>query len=702
MAASRRALLTFAFVSEGLKTHQDILVALAPLFHPIAADLSGKLFSAQELKQELATRYGLSITSDVAEFISFSLHKVGLLKRKEVGAADVAFFWTAPLHPIQNAPSEFETKIDRLATVALRFANENPSLLNWKLDASTALDMLFDWILDQDKELHDAELIFSKKENETVALQEKRLRTEQDYFCSRFILWLRRDNSDLYEFVSELGNSILISEVVMELRSPSVTPDRKGSLYIYLDAPFCMELIGCSGRARKEEAAYLIERLRSFGAIICVFSHSIDEITSNLKAVLSNNPSERTGPTAAAMLANEVPEEFLVSVLRNPEEHLDSQKISEYDIKRSPLPPATEQVFPDQYQTDLFGRLQQFYSRLEAAERDALSATIVMRRRARQHSTDFFRCKHVMITRNPMVAAVAKKYCCDAGLLSEEHVGPFILARRAAAIIWLAVGSQQKAEISRRQLVLSCSKALESAPDVIHNFRRRLKEIQPENIDAFDTLITEPRNLQIAMDFVQGSESRALESDPGALLEKMTAALTQEERKKHAEQTAKLKEAHREQLAKSQQTEQSLRNEVDTLKAEIISRRQKELEIAKSLFDRFARRCRKTVFICRIIFALLIFSVVFVTSSILLERIDKAWVHGWTLGLSFMAAILLAAPVFFDPVKVIEKMTRIFFRNWFQNEIRRNNLEEIVKQADVDWSEYTFFERVTKRGDTLI
>ena len=129
MSESRRALLTFAFVSEALKSHRDIVVGLAPLFNPIASDFSGQIFSSEQLKEELSKRYGLSITTDVADFVAFSLHRAGLLKRREVGSSDITFLWSAPPHPTTNAAKNFELKIEKLAKSALTFAFQNPSLL---------------------------------------------------------------------------------------------------------------------------------------------------------------------------------------------------------------------------------------------------------------------------------------------------------------------------------------------------------------------------------------------------------------------------------------------------------------------------------------------------------------------------------------------------------------------------------------------
>jgi hypothetical protein len=193
MTVSRRALLTFAFVSEALKTHRDIIAGLAPLFHPIASDRSGQIFSAEQLRDDLAERYGLSITTDVADFVSFSLQRSGLLKRREIGSEDITFLWVAPPHPTANAPKNLDQKIEELAKHALAFAAEHPSLLTWNMNEDNALNILFDFIIDTDKQLSEAELLHNLAFQNPVEPPKKRLRSEEQYFCYRFTQWLQME-----------------------------------------------------------------------------------------------------------------------------------------------------------------------------------------------------------------------------------------------------------------------------------------------------------------------------------------------------------------------------------------------------------------------------------------------------------------------------------------------------------------------------
>ncbi len=391
MTVSRRALLTFAFVSEALKTHHDIIAGLAPLFNPIATDRSGQIFSAAQLRDDLAERYGLSITTDVADFVSFALHRSGLLKRREIGSDDITFLWVAPPHSVTNVPTNLDQKIDELAKQALAFAADHLSLLNWDLTEESALNILFDFIIDTDIQLTEAEVIHNLNSQGVADAPKKRLRSEEQYFCSRFTQWLQKTNPELHDVLSDVGNAVMVSEVIMELREPTFTPERQGNLYVYLDAPLCMEVLGCAGTARKDDLSYLLSRLKHFGAQVLIFSHSVEEMRENLNAVLKNRPGERRGPTALALIRREVPEDHLWGVLRNTGQYLKDAGIEIYDVNRTPLAVSQTQAFPDAYRDDLLSKLQSHYKRLEAAERDALSATIIMRRRNRHRSSDLFR-----------------------------------------------------------------------------------------------------------------------------------------------------------------------------------------------------------------------------------------------------------------------------------------------------------------------
>ncbi len=104
-------------------------------------------------------------------------------------------------------------------------------------------------------------------------------------------------------------------------------------------------------------------------------------------------------------------------------------------------------------------------------------------------------------------------------------------------------------------------------------------EMRPENVETFDALIREPRNLQVAMDFAQGSEARAIESDPDALLSKLTETLTEEERSKHRLAISNVKAKHKEELAARGKAEENLRNELESLKLAEMQRLDNQIDM---------------------------------------------------------------------------------------------------------------------------
>jgi hypothetical protein len=452
MSTSKRALVTFAFVSESLKTHNDVIVGLTPLFTPIAIDNAGKQFVPQLFSQELQSRYGISITEDIAEFISFRLHGVGLLRRVEAGSQDVLFYWNPP-EVIGESSSRFEERLTELANLAIKFAAQNPTLMHWSLSINDALDMLFDWIIENDKELTSARLALDTFSNSSDVLSNRNgsgISSENDYFCSRFVTWLESEDKKAVSFLAEIGNALLVSEVVLELRSPSFDVMSGRNLMVYLDAPFCMDFLGTSGHSAQDNSRYIVSCLKQLGAVILIFEHSIREIKESISALLNNSPGNRRGPTANAILRQEITTDYLSGLARNPHQFILEAGIQIFDPDVTIIPPNQKAVFTEEHSNELFARLSPHFKRMEAAERDTLSTCIIMQRRIRHKSNNFFRSRHIMISDNTMIAHITRKFCEENRFIGPNDLGPIISTRQCAAILWLALGSQQREELSRQ------------------------------------------------------------------------------------------------------------------------------------------------------------------------------------------------------------------------------------------------------------
>jgi hypothetical protein len=73
----RRKILTYALISVNFAGHGDPVVALSPLFAPIASDLAGQLFDPSQFRQAMSQLYGMSLTRDVVDLFSQRLRQLG-------------------------------------------------------------------------------------------------------------------------------------------------------------------------------------------------------------------------------------------------------------------------------------------------------------------------------------------------------------------------------------------------------------------------------------------------------------------------------------------------------------------------------------------------------------------------------------------------------------------------------------------------
>ena len=73
---SRRALITYALVSESLDKHNDFLLGLTPIFAVIAEKRHGEMFNPHTFSADAAQLFGLQIPDEVADFVASRLPRM--------------------------------------------------------------------------------------------------------------------------------------------------------------------------------------------------------------------------------------------------------------------------------------------------------------------------------------------------------------------------------------------------------------------------------------------------------------------------------------------------------------------------------------------------------------------------------------------------------------------------------------------------
>jgi hypothetical protein len=179
--------------------------------------------------------------------------------------------------------------------------------------------------------------------------------------------------------------------------------------------------------------------------------------------MLYAHPGERFGPTAEAMKKGEVLEDYVRAVVNDVEAHVQrvGLTIRQFDMQSYPN---THTYFPESLMYDLKARLP--WEDLPS-ERDARSVAFVMRSRAGNSSPILDRNRASPISSNINLADIARRFCIERGLLKGNQIGPVLHRRQISAMLWLALGSNEKREITRRELLRRCADVVLLNPNVV-------------------------------------------------------------------------------------------------------------------------------------------------------------------------------------------------------------------------------------------
>ena len=78
---------------------------------------------------------------------------------------------------------------------------------------------------------------------------------------------------------------------------------------------------------------------------------------------------------------------------------------------------------------------------------------------------DISRVGHIFLTNNMLLVDIARRYCVDHRIIGQPDIGPAIHPRQLASMLWLALGSNDKREITRRDLIQRCAEVARTNPE---------------------------------------------------------------------------------------------------------------------------------------------------------------------------------------------------------------------------------------------
>lgn len=497
----RRALITFATVSDAIVQSNDFFLGIAPIFAVIARERNGEIFNQETFYNDAKSLFGLHIPPDVANFLIPRMVKAGLLERRAAKQNEVLFFWVEP-KTSEKDRSDYESRIDEIISLFLEYCKSSESLFSKAFDERKLEEILFDFLISRDKSISAAQAALSEgdeKKNGSFS-------SEEDFVCARFLQKLEKNRPEIVSYLGEISNAAILSEVILELGEGRRNEQRPADVTFYIDSPLMMDFIGLSGPLQQNYAKSIIDGVRTLGGNAVIFDHSVEEIRDNLHGLLTARPGERRGPTADALRSNEVDEAYVAYAKNNIEDLVKECGIQIVNKPEATLTVQQKSRFSKDDDQYLYQKLHSHYDNDKALERDILSIKIVVAKRDGNTSTDLFRAKHVMITRNSLLRAVSKEFSEAQKQTPHQRIPPAEHIGRIAAILWLELGPTERIEISRKQLVAACSRVAAIRPEIIQKLQSTLQRIIPEKAAQFAKMMSNPHMMRVAMDTVAGSE----------------------------------------------------------------------------------------------------------------------------------------------------------------------------------------------------
>lgn len=573
---TRRALRVYAALSELRGSDTDVLDALIPFFEPILSLMNGKIFDPHVFSAGVRKLYRWRFTGDIAATFIPRLERKGFLKKQ--AHTPQGTVWSVRYNEGKEAEAApaivtaFEQIIDEFS----KFPPRVTDLLSYERSRDELKDILIRFLVMMDahgegayapelgslEPSGEARVLLSKLEEGGTPLD-----PNDKYMCARFVQDLMKRRPEFVPHLVRLASIALLAEVIEDFLKPTHI-EAKTDLVVVLDAPIALDLLGCSGKALRDDIRTVVAALKDVGTSFIVFPASCVEMQRNLRSMLALSKEQRRGYTHNAMIKGEVSSELVFAVANNPERALESAGITVRPISLDSYPGAHKYFTADQY--DDFLNSITWGNHIHAKEHDATCTTLIMRLRDGRHSSDIFKCRFVMATRNPTFVNRARSYCLQSRMINETQEGPIIHQRELATVAWLRTGLGADETIPRGHLVATCDRVLQMRPEVRAAVAAQLARITPERLEQFNLLMQDARSVQKLADQTLNNENVVTPDNAEHLLEVMRQATAEELKEKHeAELRAERAAAEAEKIKASSQIENlsqqvtALRNQHD-------------------------------------------------------------------------------------------------------------------------------------------
>lgn len=665
-ALTKRALRVHSVLEECRQGSKDILEALMPFFQPLLADLYGQEFNPTAFANMVSETYGWNFSSDIVEELIPRFVEHGWLEKVSGNGSSAAF--SVSLNEsgeLDATESELSERLGEIVDQFFEFLNEISPLSSYTKTRDEFSDVLVEWLVSIDaynESVLRENAIVKATEGQLAIYQElpdgSQLSSEDKYLCARFVKHLFETGSNLVSQLCEIASAGLLTEVVRDFSKP-VTQVDQSDLAIYLDSSLALELIGVSGKSAEENVRSVIEGAQAIGCSVRVFSVTLEEMQRALDAVLRRPIPNRTGPTADALRRNETDEAYVREVARNPQPFLEAYGVGIVERDLTQFPNEHEYFNEDVFETCVSKMSWHF----EQAPRlhDAKAIAFMMRMRRGNRSRDIFSSRHVFITRNGMLAQMARRFCIDEELTTTNSLPCVIHQRQLATALWLRTGKGIASdEIPRHMMLAACEQVLSIRRSVIDKAQQTAKLLTPERAKQLDLLLSQDRSVQLLQDKTL-STSRVITSENiSELIDLMREEVGAEIKTAAEAEIAEIKKTERSKSRKATGLRKQAEEQRSQLETQVEGLKAQDRELAEGLVESTNTKAKKERFTLYAATALILALVAFSGSFLGEDTSDPMRIGVWIVT-GTLTVVLMFMQFFnldFGSKKLFEQRTR--------------------------------------------
>jgi hypothetical protein len=559
--------------------------------------MNGKVFDPHVFSAGIRKLYHWRFTGDIASTFIPRLERKGILQRKAQSGQETIWIVNYTDPQGDGAPPAILTAFERIIDEFEKFPPKITDLLAYKKSRDELKDILIRFLVMMDAsgegafapQLGDMEpgaearaLIAKLDEGGTP------LDPNDRYMCARFVQYLMKNKREFVPHLIRLSSIGLLAEVVEDFLKPT-TLESKTDLTVILDAPIALDLLGCSGKALKDDIATVVAALRKIGASFIVFPISCTEMQHNLRSMLSLPPEQRRGYTHNALIKKEVSLDFVRAVANSPERALENIGITVRQIGRDTYP-HTHRYFTEAQYDDFLNSIM-WGNNINAREHDATCFVLTVRLREGKQNTDVFKTRFAMVTRNTRFVSHARNYALQSRIIGHTQEGAIIHARDLATTAWLRTGLGADETIPRGHLIATCDRVLQVKPEVRNALANQLAMVTPERLEQLNVLLQDARSVQKLADQTLNNEHAVTSENAERLLEVMREATVEEMREKHEAQLAEERQAAAASLEAASSQVSRLSEQLASLQmkeAQALALKESQLKGVVSSVNRFA------------------------------------------------------------------------------------------------------------------